>query len=148
MGKCSTIHSPSAPFFLFFFPKVEISSGPLIPLFTPGSVHSGSASRDDCDRVFPDELRVTLCPGRFPHYEGLDSDIVSPLRLRWVKAVCVFRCNLPHVLLAELSGSFTCHCGNTGVEQTPNESQHKKLTLEKKILPSLLPGFELASFRS
>ena len=27
------------------------------------------------------------------------------------------------------------HCSNTGVEQTLNNSQHKKLTLEKKILP-------------
>ena len=41
-----------------------------------------------------------------------------------------------------------CHCGNTGVKQTPNKSQHTKLTLEKKILPPLLPGFELAAFRS
>ena len=34
------------------------------------------------------------------------------------------------------------------VERTPNKSQHTKLTLEKKILPPLLPGFDLASFRS
>ena len=47
-----------------------------------------------------------------------------------------------------MSGSFICHCGNTGVERTPNKSQHKKLTLEKKIFPPLLPGFELATFRS
>ena len=46
------------------------------------------------------------------------------------------------------TGSFTCHCGNTGVERTPNKSQHTKLTLEKKILLPLLPGFELAIFRS
>ena len=26
-----------------------------------------------------------------------------------------------------------CHCGNTGVEHTPNKSQHTKLTLEKKV---------------
>ena len=45
-------------------------------------------------------------------------------------------------------GSFTCHCGNTGVERTPNTSQHTKLTLEKKILPPLPPGFEPATFRS
>ena len=45
-------------------------------------------------------------------------------------------------------GLFTCHCGNTGVEWTPNKSQHTKLTLEKKIFPPLLPGFELATFRS
>ena len=35
-----------------------------------------------------------------------------------------------------------------GVERTPNKSQHTKLTLGKKILPPLLPGFELATFRS
>ena len=78
----------------------------------------------------------------------LDSGIVTPLRLCWVKDVCLFRCNLPPALLAKWPGSFTCHCGNTGVEQTPNESQHTKLTLEKKILTQLLPGFELATFRS
>ena len=33
------------------------------------------------------------------------------------------------------------------VERTPNKSQHTKSTLEKKILPPLLPGFELATFR-
>ena len=41
-----------------------------------------------------------------------------------------------------------CHCGNTGVERTSNKSQYTNLTLEKKILPSLLPGFEFATFRS
>ena len=34
------------------------------------------------------------------------------------------------------------------MEQTPNKSQHTELTLEQKILPPLLPGFELATFRS
>ena len=45
-------------------------------------------------------------------------------------------------------GSLTYHCGNTCVERTPNKSRHTKLTLEKKIFPPLLPGFELATFRS
>ena len=61
---------------------------------------------------------------------------------------CMFRCNLSPVLLAEWLGSFMCHCGNTGVERTPNKSWHTKLTLEKKILPPLLLGFELATFQS
>ena len=34
--------------------KKEISSRTLIPLFMPGSVHSGSATWDDCGRMFPD----------------------------------------------------------------------------------------------
>ena len=40
------------------------------------------------------------------------------------RCVCVFRCNLPPALSAEWPGSFTCHCGNTGVGQTWNKSQH------------------------
>ena len=40
LGECSTIHSPPA---LFFFFKVEFSLRRLIPFFTPGLVHSGSA---------------------------------------------------------------------------------------------------------
>ena len=47
-----------------------------------------------------------------------------------------------------MTGSFTCHCDNTGVERTPNESHCRKLILEKKILSLLLPGLELATFRS
>ena len=64
-GECST----PAPFFCFVVVGlVEISSHTLISLFKPGSVHSGSASSDDCGRVFPDELRVSSFPDRFAHY--------------------------------------------------------------------------------
>ena len=42
---------PICAFFFFF--EVEIGSRTLIPLFRPESVHSGSVSRDDCGRVFP-----------------------------------------------------------------------------------------------
>ena len=62
------------------------------------------------------------------------------------QGVCVFRCS-PSVLLAEWLGSSMCHCSNTGVEWTPNKSQHRKLTLEKKTLPLLLMGFKLEIFR-
>ena len=81
-GECSTIHSPPALFFFSF--KVEISSRTLILLFRPGSVHSGSA-RPSAPLQIACELvswQVPLC---------LDSGIVSPLRLHWVKGVCVFR---------------------------------------------------------
>ena len=135
----------SFPTCAFFFFLVEISSHKLIPLFSPGSVYRGSASWDDCDRVFPEELRVSSFLVRF--LNCLDSSKVRPLWLRWVKGVCVFRCNLTPALLAEWPGSCTSHCGDTGVERTPNKSQHMSW-LEKKILPPLLPGFELATFRS
>ena len=69
----------------------------------------------------------------------------QPSWLCWVKGVCTFTCNL---YLAEWLGSFMYHCSNMGVEQTPNKSQHTKLTLEKKFLPPLLPGFKLTTFQS
>ena len=34
-----------------------------------------------------------------------------------------------------------------GAKRTPNKIQHTKLAVEKNILPPLLPGFELATFR-
>ena len=67
-GEYSTIHSPHALLFFFFFFEVDISLRPQIPLFRPGSGHSGLASRDDCDRVFPDELHWSSFLDRFPHY--------------------------------------------------------------------------------
>ena len=95
-GEYSTIHSLPALFCCCFF-KVEINSCKLIPLFRPGSVRSGLASWDDWLSVHwqvASELVSrsvpTLC---------LDSDIISPLRLHWVKGVCVFRRNLPSALL-------------------------------------------------
>ena len=36
-------------------------------------------------------------------------------------------------------GLFSCHCGITGVERTPNKNQQRELILEKKTLPPLLP---------
>ena len=121
------MHSPSAPF--FFFSKVDISLHTLIQLFRPGSVHSGSASWDDCGRVFPQQVACELVPGLVP---TLNLYTVISLRLRWAK---VFRYNLPPTPLAEWPGPITWHCGNTGVERTPNKSQHTCLTPEKKILP-------------
>ena len=66
--------------------------------------------------------------------------------IRKVYACLAVTCYLR--FLAEWPGSFTCYCGNTGVELIPNKSQHRKLTLEKKILPPLQQGFEPATFRS
>ena len=82
---------------IFFFFLMEISLCTLIPLFMPGLVHSGSGSSDNCDQVFPDELNVSSFPERVPTL-CLDSGIVSPHRLHWVKGVCMFRCSLPPAL--------------------------------------------------
>ena len=129
-----------------FFCKVELSSRTLV--HSLGQDQSTLAQRAEttvaeCSLTSSCELDSekipTLC---------LDIGIVSPLRSCLVKGVCVVICNLPLALLVEWPGAFTYHCGNTGVERTPNKSQHTKLTLEKKILPPLLPVFELATFRS
>ena len=122
LGKCSTIHSPPSLFFLLCL-KAEIRSRTLILLLRPGSV-----------RVFPDELRVSSFPDRFPLCQH--GGIVSPLRIRWVMDVCVCRCNLPSALLAEWSGSFMCHCSNTGVERTPNKSQSRSVWTNIKYCQS------------
>ena len=70
LGECSTIHSPPVLFFFFslLFQKVEINLCTLTPLFRPGSVHSGSASWDDCGHAFPDELHESSFLNWFPHY--------------------------------------------------------------------------------
>ena len=136
-GECSTNRSPPALlFFLFFKWRLACAS-----LYARNSPHWLSRLR----RLWPSvQLRVNSFPDKVPT-QCLDNGIVSPLRLRWVKSVCVFRCNLPPALLAEWPGSFSCHCGNMWVKRTPNKNQHTKLTLEKKIL---LPRFELAIFQS
>ena len=72
----------------------------------------------------------------------------QPLWFCWVKGICPFICKLPPALLAEWLGSCSCHCSNTELEWTLNRSQHRKLTLEKKILPPLLLRFKLTTFLS
>ena len=66
----------------------------------------------------------------------------------YMQGACVFSCNLPQALLAEWPGSFTCYYLNTGEKMDTKISQHRELTLEKKILPPLLQGFEPATFQS
>ena len=136
----------SCLFFFSLFLEVESSLRLLIPFFRLGSAHSGSACLDDCGCVFPDESSVSSLPDRFPHYAWTVAQSAHCNCL--VKGVCTFRCNLPSALFAEWPGPFMCHCSNAGLEQMLNKSQHTKLTLEKKIIPPLLPGVELATFRS
>ena len=127
-------------FVCVFFFLVEIRSRTLI--YSLGQDQSTVAQRAETTVA---ECSLTKCAwARF-----LIGSHTMPAQQPTARScVCVFGCNLPPALLAEWPGSFTCHCGNTGVEQTPNKSQHTKLTLEKKILPPLLPGFELATFQS
>ena len=82
------------------------------------------------------------------HHSTMHQVIVSLHSKPHRQGVCVFSSNLPPALLAEWPGSFTCYCGNTGVDGYRNKSQHRKLTQEKKIFPPLLPGLEPRTFRS
>ena len=59
-------HSFPGCAFLFFL--LEISSRTQILLFMPGSVHSGSASWDNCGPNVPWQVACELFPDRFPHY--------------------------------------------------------------------------------
>ena len=133
---------PRLGFFVFL--KVEISLFMLIPLFRPGSVHSGSVSWDDCDRVFADELYVSSFPERFT--PCLDSNIA---RFDFVGSK-VYMC------LSE-----TCHLHfwqndqgllhATAVMRVWNGHRMRvstQSTLEKNTLLPLLPGFEFATFQS
>ena len=60
--------------------------------------------------------------------------------VRRVHACLAVTCHL-HFWQTDL-GSFTCFCGNSGWNRYWNKIQHRKMTLEKKILPPLLPGIE------
>ena len=61
---------------------------------------------------------------------------------------CMCSCNLPPTLLAEWPGLFPCYCSNTGWNVDWNKSQHRKLTLKKKIILPLQLGLEPMTFQS
>ena len=60
----------------------------------------------------------------------------------------LFRCNLPPAFFLQNVLGLLSATVVTGVKWTPNMSQHRKLTLENKILPPSLLGFKLATFDS
>ena len=51
-------------------------------------------------------------------------------------------------LLAEWPGSFTCYCGNAGVERIPKLESAQKVDPGEEILQLLLQGFEPGTFQS
>ena len=130
---------------LFFFSFMEISSSTPIPLYRPGSVHSGLASWDNCGWMFPVELYVSSFPDRFPHcarttaksaYSNFDdgSRVYACLGVTghlhfWQNDWVFLRANMA-------TGGWDRHRWRVS-----------KQTLEKKILPLLLLGFELTTFR-
>ena len=67
-------------------------------------MYSGSTRWDDCGRAYLDELCVSSFPWLVP--TPCLSSLVSPSRLRSVKGVCVFICNLPRALFCRITGVF------------------------------------------
>ena len=139
---------------LFFVVKAEISSRTLIPLFSPGS-HSDLAQRAEMTVA---ECSLTSClwarfrigshtmPGK-RHSTSSHSDFVGSR----VHACLGVTCHL-HFWQSELGLLRAIAVTREGVgggrDGHRMKSAQKKLTLEKKILTPLLPGSELATFRT
>ena len=63
------------------------------------------------------------------------------------QGACVYRCKLPPALSEEWD-LLRATAVTRGWNGYRNKNQHRKLTMEKKILPPLLPGLEPETFRS
>ena len=109
-------------------------------LLGPRSVHSCSASWDDCGWEFSDvcELISQMCSHTIP---GQHSQHTLTLLGQECMHTCM-SCNLPFALLAERLGLLCATVEN----RYQSKSAQNELTLEKKILPPFLPGVEPATW--
>ena len=108
--ECSTIRSPACAFFFLSGDEPSHTDPTLYARISPQWL-------SELRRLWPNVPLQAVCElvsGQIPTL-CLDSGIVIPLRLRWVKGLCVFMYNLLPARLAEWPRSFTCHCGNTGL---------------------------------
>ena len=122
--------------------KVEISSWTPIPPFRPGSVKLRWLWLSVPWRVVCELVLLTgshTMPGQ---QHSQPTDFIGSRVYTSLGVTCHLH------FLAKWLGPIRWHCGNTGVEGTPNKSQHTKFTLEKKILPPLLLGLTLTTFWS
>ena len=97
--------------------------------------------------MFPNELRVSSFPDWFPHYACTAAKSAHTDFVGSSVSACSGVTRHLHFCLND-RGLLRAIAVTRGMERTPNKSQHTKLNLEKKILPPLLPGFEVATFRS
>ena len=102
----------------------------LISVFRPGSVYSGSASWEDCDRMFlRNSVWARFLIGCYTMPEQRYS-LPAPTSLdQGCMRVLGVTCHLR--FWQNDRGSLKCLFGNTGLECTPNKSQHTKLTGEE-----------------
>ena len=109
---------------------------------------NSSASWENCGWMFPDELRVSSF---FLMGSPLFLDSIVSLHSVFVGSR-VYAClsvKAPPALLANWPGSLHATVVTGRWEDTAvSKSRHRKFTLEKKILPSLLPKDKPATFPS
>ena len=66
---------------------------------------------------------------------------VTSCKATYVRCMRVLSsCNLPPALLAEWPGSFTCYCGNTGVERIPTLESAQKVDPGEENSPAAPTG--------
>ena len=99
--------------------KVEMSSRAAGPLLGSGSVHSDTASSDDCTA---DERSLTSCvwthfPGGIWLYNYASLDRM--LGLCWVRGLFVFSCDLPPALSADWLGVVFATAVTRRVDRVP-----------------------------
>ena len=97
--------------------------------------------------MFPDESRVSSFPDKFPHCTCTAAYLAHSDFVGSRVYACLGVTFHLHFWQND-QGLLRATTVTQGVERTPNKSQHTKLTPEQKILPPLLPGFELATFQS
>ena len=135
-------HSPTVR---VFFPLVEISVHTPGPLFQAKN-QSTMAQWDD---MTVDEWFLMSCmwahfPYGFPHKPGQH----SPLWLPSVKGACMLSCNLPPALMAEWPGfSFSCYCGNMGMEHIAKCKSPQKANYREENWPAALSGDHTCNLR-
>ena len=93
-------------------------------------------------RVFsPGDGWVFVCSKSVSHCRRLGVRTLDLLHGRDVfVGVCEFSCNLSPALLAEWPGSFTCYCGNTGVERIPKLESAQKVDPGEENSPAAPTG--------
>ena len=125
---------------LFFFFWVAISLRTVIPLFWPCSIHSGSSSRDDCVPWRVEcELVSLIGSNTVTGQQSAHSDFVG-----WRVYACVgVTCQL--YFWQNDRGLLRVTAVTRGCNRHRNDSQHRKLTLERKFLPPSLLGLEPAA---
>ena len=126
---------------------MEINSRTLILLFRPGSVHSGSTSLEYYGRVFPDQLHVSSFLDRLRHCawtaaQSAHSDFVGSRMYACLGVTChlhFWQNDWGLLRVTAVTWRWNGHRIRVSKHSRPRKRKFSHL---------LLPGFELATFRS